>query len=48
VSADVIAMTLFLLVASVSLGVVLAVVGLLGLRSRIDAAFGDFARTWDP
>jgi len=41
-------MTLFLLVAGISLGIVLATVVLLVLRSLIDAAFGDFARTWDP
>ena len=41
-------MTLYLLVAGISLGVVLAAVVLLVLRSLIDAAFGDFARTWDP
>ncbi len=39
-------MTLYLLVAGI-LGVVLAAVVLLVLRSLIDAAFGDFARTWD-
>jgi hypothetical protein len=40
-------MTLYLLVAGISLGVFLAAVVLLVLRSLIDAAFGDFARTWD-
>ena len=41
-------MTLFLLVAGISIGIVLATAVLLVLRSLIDAAFGDFARTWDP
>ena len=40
-------MTLALLVAVVFVGVVLTAVGLLVLRSFVDAAFGDFRKTWD-